>query len=122
MHAPTPHDEEERAADAAGSQRGGEAQASSWETGRGEKNTPPSRGGWLPKIASLIAAIWAKDEEKVDQLTDQYYNASSVLRNEVDKARFPRKQQGCKSKGGKGCKSGNNKNGKGKGSKSSDDE
>ena len=116
VHEPTPHEQEEQAADAAGSQ-----QASSWETSSWERSKPPSRGGWLPKMASLIAAIWAKDQEKVDQLTDTYYNSSVILQAEVDKARFPRSHQGCKSKGGKGGKSGKSKGGKGKGSKSDDE-
>lgn len=95
---------------------------SSWDTPARERNNSgaTSRGGWLPKMAQLIAAIWAKDDAKVMELTDKYYEASSVLGKEIDKIMFPKKhQQGYKGKGGKG-KGG--KGGKGKSVKSSDDE
>ena len=74
----------------------------------------------MPKMAILIAAILAKDQERVDHLTDTYYSSSAVLQAEVDKARFPRRHHGCKSKGGKSGKG--SKGGKGgKGSKSDDE-
>ena len=43
------------------------------------------RGGWLPKIAKLIAAFWSKRTVHCNELALEYYSSSWTLSYEVDK-------------------------------------
>jgi hypothetical protein len=65
---------EEEAADAAEQPAGGNA------VGRGA-----GRGGWMPKMASLISAIWAQDWRRVENLASTFYQSSQMLKGLVDR-------------------------------------
>ena len=43
------------------------------------------RGGWLPKVAKLIAAFWSRKTQQCNELATEYYNSSWTLSAEVDK-------------------------------------
>ena len=42
------------------------------------------RGGWMPKMAQMIAALWNKDYRYVDKLANRFYFGSQPLQKLVD--------------------------------------
>ena len=60
--------------------------------GKGEEKGKPSRGGWMPKMAELIAALYAGQEDLVNRLADKLCHESKLLNNLVEKVMHRRKQ------------------------------
>jgi hypothetical protein len=53
------------------------------EGGKG-KGQQTRRGGWMPKMAALISAIWRHDKAETQKLCNEYYHASFTLKRIVD--------------------------------------
>ena len=49
-----------------------------------------SRGGWMPKVAALIIAVYGQKKHEVRRLCDAYYNSSRQLQQLVDNKSYRR--------------------------------
>ena len=50
----------------------------------GKADMQPKRAGWMPKVATLVAAVYNKDWEYVEKLARRYYGESKMLARLVD--------------------------------------
>ena len=49
-----------------------------------KSDVPRQHGGWMPKMAQMIAALWNKDWWYVDKLANRFYCGSQPLQKLVD--------------------------------------
>ena len=44
-----------------------------------KSDVPKQHGGWMPKMAQMIAALWNKEYRYVDKLANRFYFGSQPL-------------------------------------------
>ena len=60
------------------------ASSSAGRAGEAEAPRIPSRGGWMPKMASMCSAIYKGDHDYARKLADRFTNESPMLHQLVE--------------------------------------